>query len=354
MRILITGGAGFVGGALARHFRHASAANEVVVFDNLRRRGSELNVSGLVAEGISFVHGDVRSPSDLEGLDGNFDVMVEASAEPSVHAGMGASPRYVLDTNLVGAMNCLEFARARCGGLVFLSSSRVFSIAPLVALPLEKLATRLDVPSGYIAQGVSEAGIAEDFSCETQRSYYGASKLAAELMCQEYQAHGGLRVVINRCGVIAGPGQFGKTDQGIFTLWVARHHFGRPLKYTGFGGLGLQVRDLLHPEDLCNLVALQLQSWDKVDGQTFNAGGGRAGSVSLREYTELCRHAVGREVEITQDETTSPVDIPWYVSDHAKVTALLGWQPRRGPTQIVQDIAHWVRANEASLAKVIL
>jgi CDP-paratose 2-epimerase len=354
MKFLITGGAGFVGSALARHFRRASPANTVVVMDNLRRRGSEWNLQALLAEGVTFAHGDVRNPDDLQALEGNFDVLIEASAEPSVQAGLGGSPRYVLDTNLTGAMNCLEFARARCGGLVFLSSSRVYSIAPLTRLPLVELPTRMDVRDGGGVEGLSAAGISERFACDTQRSYYGASKLAAELMCQEYAAHAGLRVVINRCGVIAGPGQFGKTDQGVFTLWVARHHFGRPLKYTGFGGKGLQVRDLLHPDDLCELVSRQIDAWDRVGGGTFNVGGGRAGSVSLQEFTALSQEIVGREVPIAEDPATNPVDIPWYISDHAKISDLLGWAPSRRPRDIVQDIAAWVRANEAVLAGVIV
>jgi CDP-paratose 2-epimerase len=353
MRVLITGGAGFVGSAMARHFR-AGVGNSVVVLDNLRRRGSERNAVELAKLGIEFVHGDVRNAADLEALEGRFDVLVEASAEPSVQAGIGGSPRYVLDTNLVGAINCLEFARNRCGGLVFLSSSRVYSIEPLASLPLVPTATRLDLPSGTTVTGAGPAGIREDFPTSTQRSYYGASKLAAELLCQEYAAHAKLPVVINRCGVIAGPGQFGKTDQGVFTLWVARHHFGRPLKYTGFGGKGLQVRDLLHPDDLCDLLDAQIASWSKVSGETFNVGGGRDGSVSLQEYTALCRASVGRETTIAEDATTSPVDIPWYVSDHAKATQLLGWSPRRGPRVIVQDIANWVRTNEESLAGLIV
>ena len=355
MKILITGGAGFVGSALARHFRQSDAGNAIVVFDNLRRRGSEWNLPGLAAEGITFVHGDVRNPADLETLDGNFDVLIEASAEPSVHAGVDGSPRYVLDTNLVGAMNCLEFARSRCGGLIFLSSSRVYSIEPLTRLPLTTLATRFDVRAEDCrVPGITQQGIGEGFPCDSHRSFYGASKLAAELLCQEYAAHANLPVVINRCGVIAGPGQFGKTDQGVFTLWVARHHFGRSLKYTGFGGTGMQVRDLLHPADLCDLVSTQIQTLGRVAGNTFNVGGGREGSASLQEFTVLCQQATGRTVPINQDPNTSPVDIPWYISDNTKVTDALGWAPKRQPRHIVNDIAEWVRANEQRLSNVIV
>lgn len=351
MRLLITGGAGFVGTALARHF--ASHGHEVVALDNLRRRGSELNLGQLTSHGVRFVHGDVRNPDDLEALDANFDALIEASAEPSVHAGTAGSPRYVLDTNLVGAINCLEFARVRCGAVVFLSSSRVYSIEALRGLPLAAHASRLDLPAQFRGSGVCAQGIAEDFDCLRQRSYYGASKLAAEMLCQEYAAHAGLPVVVNRCGVIAGPGQFGKADQGIFTLWVARHHWGRPLKFTGFGGAGLQVRDLLHPQDLSALLDLQLAGLARASGQVFNVGGGRAGSVSLQEYTGLCREATGRVVDIACDPATAAVDIPWYVSDHGRVTQAFGWRPTRTPREIVADIAEWVRHNEPSLRGVI-
>lgn len=260
----------------------------------------------------------------------------------------------MLDTNLLGAINCLEFARKRCGALVFLSTSRVYSIEPLTQLPLVELSTRFDFQDNNSnIPGVSSAGVSESFPCDTRRSYYGASKLAAELLCLEY-THAGIPVVINRCGVIAGPGQFGKTDQGVFTLWVARHYFGRSLRYTGFGGKGLQVRDLLHPQDLYDLVKAQIQSLNLVSGRTFNIGGGRNGSVSLKEFTALCQDAIGRKVIITQDPITSPVDIPWYVTDHARVTTLLNWMPRRSPKQIMYDIIEWIRGDEISLARILV
>lgn len=354
MRVLITGGAGFVGGALARYFMQQDSANAVVVFDNLRRRGSEWNLPGLLESGVTFVHGDVRNPTDFDALEGQFDVLIEASAEASVHAGVGHSPRYVLDTNLTGALNCLEFARRQCGVFIFLSTSRVYSIGPLANIPLQSLSTRLDVSQrDFNVSGLTYSGISEQFPCDTYRSYYGASKLAAELLCHEYAAESGLPVVINRCGVIAGPGQFGRTDQGVFTLWVARHLFGSPLKYTGFGGKGLQVRDLLHPEDLCKLISREIESINLVSGGTFNVGGGRAGSVSLQEYTGLCREVTGMAVPIAEDSNTASVDIPWYITDHSKVSEILGWRPEIPPRGIVEDISKWVRIHQSTLSKLI-
>ena len=231
----------------------------------------------------------------------------------------------------------------------------MYSIQPLRALALAEQSTRLDLAEHYqAAAGVGFEGITEDFACAHPGSYYGASKGAAELVCREYAAHAGLPVVINRCGVIAGAGQFGKTDQGVFTLWVARHHYGRALKYTGFGGKGMQVRDLLHPDDLGDLVGLQIAAWPQVSGQTFNVGGGRRGSVSLREFTSLCRERTGSDVTIEEEPSTNSVDIPWYITDHRRASELLGWKPSRSPSQIVAEIHDWILANEQALSGLIV
>lgn len=299
MNVLITGGAGFVGSHLALSFREQDPGARVVVFDNLRRRGAELNLPVFRERGIEFVHGDIRNPQDLEDLDGNFDAFVEASAEPSVLAGLNNSPAYLLQTNLLGTVNCLEWARRRARNLVFLSTSRVYSIAPLKALNLTEAPTRFEISATQETHGVSRSGITEAFPTHLPRSLYGASKLASEMLIQEYVETYGMRAVVNRCGVIAGPGQFGKVDQGVFTLWVANHFFNKPLKYTGFGGEGKQVRDLLHPDDLFRLIKKQLDTLDTCSGEVFNVGGGHAVSTSLRELTSLCRETVGRSVPVS-------------------------------------------------------
>ena len=350
MRVVITGGAGFVGSSLALAIRERHPRAEIHCFDNLRRRGSELNLERFRARDIHFVHGDVRSPDDLAELPKTFDLCIDASAEPSVLAGLGGSPNYVLQTNLVGTLNCLELARTRGKALIFLSTSRVYSMGPLRELKFKEGQTRLELELLQPWPGISARGVAEDFPTHLPRSLYGASKLASELIIHEYCSTYGLRAVINRCGVIAGPGQFGKVDQGVFTLWVANHVFNKALKYTGFGGAGKQVRDLLHPEDLMDALDLQLSSLDKLTGQTFNLGGGPDISTSLAELTALCQKLSGNSVPIASDPTTSPVDIPWYVTDSSRAEKAFGWKPKRGVDAIVGDIHSWLTREKARLA----
>jgi CDP-paratose 2-epimerase len=349
LKLLITGGAGFVGSHLARAFKHSFPRSRVVVFDNLHRRGSEINLEGFKRLGIEFVQGDIRVPHDLQDLAGTFDVLIEASAEPSVQAGIHASPYYAVDTNLTGTLHCLEFARNRVGRTVFLSTSRVYSISPLRDIPLSRSGDRFEIRTGRHGTGWGAQGVSEDFPTHLPRSLYGATKLASELILQEYVQTYKIKAVINRCGVIAGAGQFGKVDQGVFTLWMAHHYFGRPLRYTGFGGTGKQVRDLLHPQDLFRLLQTQLARMERHNGKVFNVGGGRPISVSLREMTFLCREISGRKVQVASDARTSPVDIPLYLSDTRKVRSAFGWRPRFSVRDILDDIHDWLRIEESRL-----
>ncbi|MBI3392617.1 MAG: NAD-dependent epimerase/dehydratase family protein [Nitrospirae bacterium] len=350
--ILVTGGAGFVGSNLAIRLKRDLDDVRVVGLDNLRRRGSELSIPRLREGGVEFVHGDIRNREDLD-VSSRVDLILECSAEPSVLAGYGSSPEYVVQTNLAGTLTCLELARRRGAGLIFLSTSRVYPFSRINALRHTETDTRFVLDEEQDTPGVSSEGIAEGFSLEGSRSLYGATKLASEIILREYVDMYGLRAVVNRCGVIAGPWQMGKVDQGVVVLWVARHIFGGPLRYIGFGGEGKQVRDILSIEDLYRLVRLQIDDLGGLSGEVFNVGGGRENAVSLRELTELCQEETGRRIEIGREPETRPADISVFVTDTKKVRGRTGWSPVDRPEKIVAEITAWIR-NHGEILRPIL
>ncbi|UTI65062.1 NAD-dependent epimerase/dehydratase family protein [Paraconexibacter antarcticus] len=337
-RVLITGGAGFIGSNLCIALATRHPEWDVVACDNLFRRGSELNLPRLRTAGVSFVHGDVRQADDLTRI-GPIDALVECSAEPSVMASVDGATDYVVQTNLMGAYRCLELAARHGAQLIFLSTSRVYPVAALEAMPVVETDDRYEL--------VDSDGVSEAFPLTGARTLYGATKLAAELLVAEFADTHGIPTVVNRCGVVAGPWQMGKVDQGVFTHWMLSHHRGDPLRYIGYGGTGKQVRDLLHVDDLVELVELQLADPAHWAGTTFNVGGGRAGSLSLRETTALCARIAGREVPVTSAGETRPGDVRVYLSDCSALYAHTSWRPTRGPEQVLADISTWITANEA-------
>lgn len=337
-RVLITGGAGFIGSSLCVGLAARHADWELVACDNLYRRGSELNLPRLKAAGVQFVHADVRHADDLARA-GRVDAIVECSAEPSVMAAVDGATDFLVQTNLMGAYRCLELAAQHAAQLVFLSTSRVYPVARLEAMPFRETPTRFEL--------VDAAGVAEDFPLTGARTLYGATKLAAELLIAEYAETYRIPTVINRCGVIAGPWQMGKVDQGVFTHWMLSHHRHLPLRYIGYGGGGKQVRDLLHVEDLVELVDRQLDDPAHWAGTTFNVGGGRAGSLSLQETTELCAQITGVRVPVTGAGESRPGDVRVYLSDCGALHAHTDWRPARSPETILTDISAWIADNEA-------
>jgi CDP-paratose 2-epimerase len=349
LRVLVTGGAGFIGANVAVGLAALHENWSVVAFDNLRRRGSELNLPRLRAGGVSFVHGDVRDVEDLAAV-GRVDAVVECSAEPSVTAGAETGLDYLVKTNLLGAYVCLEFCRRNDAQLLFLSTSRVYPIAHLRRLAFTETDTRLVLSGEQSVPGAGERGISEAFPLDGARSLYGATKLAAEHLIDEYVETFGLRAVVNRCGVVAGPWQMGKIDQGIVAFWLLAHHFGRPLDYIGLGGSGKQVRDLLHIGDLLRLIDVQLADPERWRGVVANVGGGLACSTSLLELTLNCREITGKTVPVHASAGERANDIPVYISDCTRLFGLTDWRPSADQTAILTDTYSWIVENERALA----
>ena len=352
MRVVVTGGAGFVGSNVCAGLAERHPEWELVAFDNLHRRGSELNLPRLEEAGVEFVRGDVRDRDQVLGL-GDCDAIIECSAEPSVLAGVDGDPDYVVQTNLVGAYHCLELARASSAQLVFLSTSRVYPTASLAAASVTEGETRFELTREQPLHGLSDRGVSEELGLEGPRSLYGATKLSAELLIAEYADTYGLQTVVDRCGVIAGPWQMGRDDQGVFAYWLLAHVLDRPLRYIGHGGEGKQVRDLVHVADLVELIDEQLREPERWAGATVNVGGGRSVSLSLREATDLCRELSGRQVPVASDPEPRPNDPAVYISDCARLFGLTEWRPRRDARETLTDTLDWIVANERDLRRVL-
>jgi len=347
--LLITGGCGFIGSNLAVYLQ--SVGHDVTCFDNLSRRGSEQVLARVRGAGIEFVHGDIRNPEDFSKIKGAFDVLIECSAEPSVLVGTsGDDARYMLNNNLVGALNCLEWARVQQADVLFFSTSRVYPYDRLNDLPLEEQDSRWDLDQA--GAGYSSEGISESFDLFGARSLYGATKLSAEYLVQEYCFQYGLGGLVNRFGVVAGPWQLGKVDQGVFAYWLANHYFKKPLKYIGYGGEGKQVRDVLHIHDLCRLVEIQIGVIKDYQGQVFNAGGGRTSNLSLRETTAICQALTGNEVEISADLENRPADLPWYLTDSRRAIETFGWKPEKTGEDVLSDFYEWLVDHEVQFAAI--
>jgi CDP-paratose 2-epimerase len=267
--------------------------------------------------------------------------------------GVGDDPGYGFHTNLTGAFNCLELVRRTGARLVFLSTSRVYPYPALNALAVEERESRFELLPAQELPGASDAGISERFPLKGPRTLYGTTKLAAELLIGEYAAAHSVEAVIDRCGVIAGPWQMGKVDQGVFTYWMLRHHFGLPLRYIGYGASGKQVRDLLHVDDLLELIEEQLTAPRRWAGQTLNVGGGRGCSLSLREATEICRALTGNEVAIDPDPEPRPGDVRVYLSDCRELFSRTAWRPRHGARETLEAILAWIRESEVDLARLV-
>ena len=268
-------------------------------------------------------------------------------------AGVDGSPDYVVRTNLMGAYHCLELARRDNVQVVFLSTSRVYPLRHLLGIQLEETDTRFEIAAAQELPGVSPAGIAEDFPLWGARTLYGATKLSAEHLIEDYIDGYGLRAVINRFGVIAGPWQMGKVDQGVFTYWMLAHYFKRPLAYIGFGGSGKQVRDLVHVDDVVELVLAQLAFPDEWSGQIANAGGGREISLSLRETTELCAEITGNRIDVGAAGEERQGDVPIYISDCSRLFGRTDWRPTRDARAILTDIYEWIRAHEGAVEQAL-
>jgi CDP-paratose 2-epimerase len=397
MHLLITGGCGFVGSRIAKWFLANEVAGsgnaslgsfspepKITLVDNFMRHGSQTNRAPLECLGAKVILGDLRHRDFVESLPA-CDWVIDCAANPSVLAGLGysaleappstpsqanqSSSQNLVDHNLGGTVHLLEYCKRHRAGMVLLSSSRVYSIRELSGIPYQIKNSVLEfnwdrIESENLIPGLSRQGIDERFSIEPPLSLYGATKLASEWLAKEYSNAFDFPLWINRCGILAGSGQFGKADQGIITYWMHRFLYRHPLRMLGFQGSGAQVRDCLHPEDLARLIHLQISASQGLQTEqpahnhpslrskpiTVNVSGGIESAFSLEELHEWCARRWGSDrfgaaCELQRIDQPRPYDAPWIVLDSNKARQTWNWEPLRDRLSIWEEIAEHAEEN---------
>ena len=335
MKILITGGCGFVGSNIAIYLKKKLKKAKIFSLDNLTRKGSILNRNRLKNHKIKNFNINIEKFEKIVNLP-KFDLVIDCCAEPAIEASR-KDPDRVFKTNLIGTFNILKKCVRDNANIIFLSSSRVYSISKLrsffknlnISRPL-KVKRKID----------------ENFETATASSLYGFTKLASEKLICEIFFNTKLKYIINRFGVIAGPWQFGKQDQGFVPLWVAKHYLKKKLSYIGFGGYGNQVRDVIHIDDVCEIIFIQITKIKKINNETFNIGGGLKSYVSLRDLTSKCQKITGNKIKIKKVSKTSIFDIPYYITDNKKIKKFYNWEPLKNINIVLKDIYKWLYQNK--------
>tara|TARA_B100000575_G_scaffold284118_1_gene277763 strand:+ start:1820 stop:2848 length:1029 start_codon:yes stop_codon:yes gene_type:complete len=338
MKILITGGCGFVGSNIAIYLKKKLKKVKISSLDNLMRKGSNLNRERLKKYKIHNYKIDIRNNNHLRKIP-KFNLVIDCCAEPAIEASE-KDPDRVLNTNLVGTFNILKKCIKDKSNIIFLSSSRVYSIKKL----------RDQVNNLNLNKPIkSLKKVNESFETSSASSLYGFTKLASEKLIKEMFFQRKLKFIINRFGVIAGPWQFGKQDQGFVTLWLARHILKKKLSYIGFGGNGNQIRDILHIDDVCKIILLQMKKLNSIYDNTFNIGGGPNNALSLKMLTSKCQKLTNNTINIGKVAATSKFDIPMFVTDNNKISKVYKWRPKKNINHILNDIFIWLKSNKKVL-----
>ena len=339
MKILVTGGCGFVGANICINLK--KKFHEVYSLDNLSRKSSKINFKFIRKNGIKNFKIDIFNEKEIQKLK-KFDLIIDCCAEAAVEVSKKDLDR-VFNTNLVGTFNLLKKAKKDKSKIIFISSSRVNSIKEINNI-IGKKTLRKNVKINK--------KINENFDTLKPKSLYGFTKLASELLIEEFSYAFGLKYIINRCGVISGPMQFGKQDQGFVSLWVWKHILNKNLKYIGFGGHGNQVRDVLHVDDLVNLINLQIKKLNSIYNKKICVGGSKKSNTSLKNLTSICQKITGNKLKYTKVKNTSIYDIPYFVTDNTLANKIYKWQPKKNIIDIVRDNYKWLIENKKNLIKI--
>ena len=338
MKILVTGGCGFIGSNILIFLKKKKF--KVFSLDNLYRPGSKLNCKKLALHDIKNYKIDISNEVQINKLP-KFDLVIDCCAEASVEKSKTDVMR-VFNTNLKGTLNVVQKCIKDRSKIIFLSSSRVYSIEALKNLIKKKtIKKKINIKNQ----------ISLNFETKYPKSFYGFTKLSSEELIKEFSYLYSLKYLINRCGVISGPGQFGKQDQGFVSLWVWKHLNKKNLKYIGYGGFGNQVRDVLHISDLCELINLQVKKMNVINNKLFTVGGSKKSYTSLKDLTKLCEKISNNKIKFSKVPKTSAYDIPYYITNNRLVSKTYKWKPKKDIFKVVYDVYVWLKNDKIKINK---
>ena len=340
MKILVTGGCGFVGSNISIYLKNKIKGSIICTLDNFSRKGSRVNYVRLKKNNIKNYKLDIIDYKKLQNLP-KFDLIIDCCAEAAVGDSV-KKPEKVFQTNLVGTFNTLSKCIKDGGKIIFLSSSRVYSIKSLKKnIHINKIKRR----------NLLENKINEKFDTSSPKSLYGFTKLSSEDLIKEMNYSHGIKYIINRFGVISGPWQFGYEDQGFVSLWIISHIMKKNLKYIGFNGLGNQHRDVIHIDDVCKIILIQIKKFNIINNQIFNIGGGIKSFISLKDLTKMCEIVTGNIIKFSKVKKTSLFDIPTFLTNNEKINKMYKWKPSKSINNIVSDIYTWAIKNKKDIMK---
>ena len=338
MKILITGGCGFVGSNLCIFLKKKKY--KITSLDNLSRKGSKYNLELLKKKKIKNLKIDIQNYKKISKLP-KYDLIIDCCAEAAVEVSKNQIDR-VINTNLIGTINILKKVKKDKSKIIFLSSSRINPINEINKILNKKnLNKKISLNKSFN----------ENSSIIGPKTIYGVTKLASEMFIEEFSYAFNVKYIINRCAVISGPLQFGKQDQGFVSLWVWKHLMKKKLNYIGYNGLGNQVRDVLHIYDLCELIDLQIKKINYINNTLFTVGGSKRNCISLNELTTICEKISGNTLNISKIKKTSIYDIPYFVTNNSKVTKTYNWKPKRNIFRTVLDTYNWLKEDKSKINK---
>ena len=337
-KILVTGGCGFIGTNLCVYLKKKHYL--VYSLDNLSRKGSIYNFKLLRDLKIRNFKFDIFNFKKVNSLP-KFDLIIDCCAEAAVEVSRKDIDR-VINTNLIGTFNILKKAKKDNSKIIFLSSSRVNSI---------KTISKMFQNHNFKNQLKIRKTIDEKFDTNSPKSIYGLTKHVSEMLIEEFSFAFNLKYIINRLGVVSGPLQFGKQDQGFVSLWIWRHITKKKLKYIGFGGFGNQVRDVLHINDLCEIIEIQIKSLNTIFNKTFTIGGSLKNSISLKKLTLICQKITNNKIKFSRVKKTSIYDLPYFVSSNKFVSRVYKWKPKRNIYDIINDTHNWLESQKKIIKK---